>query len=203
MPKTAKRGKTLMWIDGQGIEVPEKYIKDEDKRRDKLVTYLVERARWLNAIIKAEKAAMEARIVAHLEATAKREGEEWKGGTTLYNFSMDEAVAIKIAKKWTFDEKLNLAKAKIDKCITAWGDGSNAKLVALVNRAFDVDSKGEVDAKQIMGLRQFNFDDPLWLEAMDLIADAQKVQSTKTYFYFQEAGEDGKMRSITLDFAAL
>lgn len=203
MPKTIKKGKTLMWIDGQGIEVPEKYIKDEDKNRDKLVTHLLDRARRLHLIIRNEKALMEAEISDFLADTAKRQGEEWAGGTTLYNFSMDEAVAIKIAKKWTFDEKLNLAKTKIDKCITLWGDGSNAKLVALVNRAFDVDSKGEVDAKQIIGLRQFNFDDPLWIEAMELIADAQKVQSTKTYFYFQSAGEDGKMRSITLDFAAL
>ncbi len=31
---------------------------------------------------------------------------------------------------------------------------------------------------------------------MELIADSQKVQSTKTYFYFQQAGPDGKMTNI-------
>lgn len=203
MANTIKRGKTVMWIDGSGLEVPERYIRDEDKTRDKLVTNLVSRARRLSTIISQEKQLMSEAIAAYLDAVAAAKGEEWSGGTVLYNFSMDEAVLIKIAKRWTFDEKLNIAKQKIDECIRAWSPGSNSKLVALVNRAFDVDSKGEVDARQIIGLRQLNFDDPLWNEAMDLISDSQKVQSTKTYFYFQEAGDDGKLKSIVLDFAAL
>ena len=53
-----------------------------------------------------------------------------------------------------------------------------------------------MDAKEMIGLRQIKCEDPLWIEAMELIADSQKVQSTKTYFYFQEAGEDGKLKSI-------
>ena len=72
-----------------------------------------------------------------------------------------------------------------------------------MNRAFKVDQKDQVDAKQIIGLRTLDIDDPLWNEAMKLIADSQKVQSTKTYFYFQEADEDGKMQTITLDFSNL
>jgi hypothetical protein len=203
MAKKVKRGKLVMWIDGAGIEVPEKYIRDNDKRRDTLVSGLVGKARQLNTVIRNAKRQMEEEIAAFLQDTAKREGETWTGGTTLYNFSMDEAVAVKVAKKWTFDEKLQIAKQKIDKCIENWSGDSNAKLVALVNRAFKVDSKGEVDAQQIIGLRQFDFDDALWQEAMELIADSQKVQSTKTYFYFQEAGEDGKLNTIVLDFAAL
>ena len=203
MAKIIKRGKMKMWIDGEGIEVPEKYIKETDKSRDALVSSLVSRARRLRILIANEKRAMEAEISAHLQDTAFKEGEDWVGGTTLYNFSMDEAVAIKIAKKWTFDEKLQIAKQKLDKCMQSWSEESNPKLVAIMNRAFNVDSKGEVDARQIISLRQFNFDDPLWIEAMNLIADSQKVQSTKTYFYFQEAAPDGKLCSITLDFAAL
>lgn len=203
MAKTVKRGKMVMWIDGQGLEVPEKYIRESDKNRDALVEKMVNKARQLNIIINNAKRQMEQEIAAYLQDTAKREGEKWVGGTTLYNFSMDEAIVIRIAKKWTFDEKLNMAKAKIDKCIESWSGDSNEKLVALVNRAFKVDSKNEVDAQQVIGLRQFNFTDKLWVEAMELIADSQKVQSTKTYFYFQEAGEDGKLKSIVLDFAAM
>lgn len=203
MPKKVKRGKLTMWIDGEGLEVPEKYIKDQDKARDALVSRLVSKARQLNLIISQAKRQMEEEIAAFLADSAQRENEEWVGGTTLYSFAMDEAIKIAVAKKWTFDERLQIAKQKIDKCIEAWSGESNAKLVALVNRAFKVDSKGEVDAQQILGLRQFDFDDELWKEAMELIADSQKVQSTKTYFYFQEAAEDGKLRSITLDFAAL
>jgi len=203
MAKKLKRGKLVMWIDGQGLEVPEKYIKESDKSRDIMVGNLVNKARQLHMVIKNAKRQMEQEIADFLQDSAKREGEEWVGGTTLYNFSMDEAIVVRIAKKWTFDEKLQLAKAKIDKVIEARSEGSDDLIVALVNRAFKVDSKGEVDAQQLIGLRQMKVDDKLWQEAMELIADSQKVQSTKTYFYFQESGEDGKLKSIVLDFAAL
>jgi hypothetical protein len=203
MAKLVKRGKLTMWIDGEGTEVPEKYIAPEHKNRDHLVTSLVGRARRLKTIVANEKQNMEREIAEFLQDTAKREGEEWIGGTTLYNFSMDESISIKIAKKWTFDEKLQIAKQKIDKVIESRSEGSDGLIIALVNRAFRVDMKGEINAKEMIGLRQVKCDDPLWIEAMELIADSQKVQSTKTYFYFQEAGEDGKMVSIVLDFAAL
>lgn len=203
MAKTVKRGKIKMWIDGEGIEVPEKHIRQDAKDRDQLVSALLCSARQLHTIIKNEKRNMEKKISDYLNNTAFKEGEEWVGGTTLYNFSMDEAVKISIAKKWTFDEKLNIAKQKIDKVISSRSAGSDELIVGLVNRAFKVDNKGEVDSKQLLGLRQIKCEDVLWQEAMELIADSQKLQSTKTYFYFQEAAEDGKLVTITLDFAAL
>jgi hypothetical protein len=203
MAKKIKKGKLCYWIDGDGVEVPEKYIKDSDIRRDILVSNMVNKARQLNMIIKNAKLQMEQAIADYLKDTAAREGETWTGGTTLYSFSMDEAITIRVAKKWTFDEKLQIAKQKIDRVIESRSEGSDELIVALVNRAFKVDSKGEVDARQMIGLRQLKVEDPHWQEAMDLIADSQKVQSSKTYFYFQESGEDGKLKSIVLDFAAL
>lgn len=203
MAKKIKKGKLCYWIDGDGVEVPEKYIKDSDISRDILVVNMVNKARQLNMIIKNAKLQMEQAIADYLTGTAAREGETWTGGTTLYSFSMDEAITIRVAKKWTFDEKLQIAKQKIDRVIESRSEGSDELIVALVNRAFKVDSKGEVDARQMIGLRQLKVEDPLWQEAMDLIADSQKVQSSKTYFYFQESGEDGKLKSIVLDFAAL
>ena len=71
MAKTIKRGKITYWLDGQGIEVPEKYIKDEDKARDKLVTSLVARARRLSAIIAQEKEIMAAQIAEFLDGSIK------------------------------------------------------------------------------------------------------------------------------------
>lgn len=203
MAKTIKNGKTVYWIDGEGVETPEKYIDKSLKDRDAFVSKQVAKARQMHMLISNFKKQMESDLARFLEMSAQREGEEWIGGTTLWNFSMDESITIKVAKRWTFDEKLQIAKQKIDRVIANRSEGSDDLIVALVNRAFKVDSKGEVDAKQMIGLRQLKVDDELWNEAMELIADSQKVQSTKTYFYFQEAGADGKMVSIVLDFAAL
>lgn len=203
MPRIEKKGKQTYWLDGQGYAVPVNVIDSQIKNRDQLVTKLIARARKLHTIIAVEKKLMSEEIAAFLNNAAAREGETWSGGTTLYSFAMDEAVVVKIAKRLQFDEKLNIAKSKINECIKNWAPGSNDNLVALVNRAFDVDSKGEVDARQILGLRQLKIKDELWSEAMNLIADSMQVQSTKTYFYFQEADADGKLQSIVLDFAAL
>jgi hypothetical protein len=203
MARIEKKGKQTYWLDGQGYPVPVSVIDPQLKARDELVSRLLGRARRLNAVIAREKQLMSEEIAAYLNAVADGENTTWSGGTTLWSFAMDEAVVVKIAKRLQFDEKLNIARQKINECIKNWAPGSNDNLVALVNRAFDVDTKGEVDSRQILGLRQLQIQDDLWLEAMDLIADSMQVQSTKTYFYFQEADENGKMRSITLDFAAL
>jgi len=203
MAKVLKEGKHTYWIDGEGLKVPYKHVHESDRIRDKAVTSLVSRAKRLQTIIKNEKEAMEREILAYLGEAARREDEEWVGGATISSFSMDSSVTIKVAKRWTFDERLQIAKKKIDQCIENWSGTANTKLVALVNRAFKVDQKDQVDAKQIIGLRTLDIDDPLWNEAMKLIADSQKVQSTKTYFYFQEADEDGKMQTIALDFSNL
>lgn len=203
MAKIVKKGKTVLWIDGEGVETPEKHIDKGIKARDAFVSKQVSKARQMHVVLKNFKRQMETEIADFLQSSAQREGEEWTGGTTLYNFSMDESISIKVAKKWTFDEKLQIAKQKIDRVIESRSEGSDELIVGLVNKAFKVDSKGEIDGRQMIGLRQFKVEDPLWKEAMDLIADSQQLQSTKTYFYFQEAGADGKMVSIVLDFAAL
>lgn len=198
-----KRGKVTYWLDGEGLPVPVKYIDKADKERDELVEELVSRARRLSLLMRREKEILSEKLAKYLDKIAKDKGEKWQGNAVLHNFSMDKCAKVKVHKHIVFDEKLQLAKQKIDRCIMSWSPGSNDKIVALVNRAFQVDKKGKVDRDQIISLRQMQFDDPLWVEAMDLIADSQKVQGTKTYFYFLEAGEDGKLEPITMDFAAL
>jgi hypothetical protein len=203
MAKIIKEGKHTYWVNGEGLKVPAKLVHEEDKLRDKVVSSLVAKAKQLQIIIKQQKELMEAELLRFLGEAAKREDEEWVGGTTIADYSGTQQATIKVAKRWTFDERLQIAKTKIDKCIELWSGNANSKLLALVNRAFKVDNKGDVDAKQIMGLRTLKIDDELWMEAMELIADSQKVQGTKTYFYFQEADEAGKMQTIVLDFSAL
>lgn len=203
MAKIVQEGKHVYWVDGEGMKTPHKLVKDEDKRRDKTVCRLMNRIKALQKTISDTKAQVEHELLEYLGDAAKREGEEWVGGTTVYDYSMEKAITIKIAKRWTFDERLQIAKQKIDKCIENWSGNANSKLLALVNRAFKVDQKGDVDARQIIGLRTLKISDSLWEEAMDLIADSQKVQGTKTYFYFQEADENGQMQTIVLDFSRL
>ena len=130
MAKVVKEGKHTYWIDGEGLKVPYKHVHESDRIRDKAVTSLVSRAKRLQTIIKNEKEAMEREILAYLGEAANREGEEWVGGTSITSFAGDLAVTVKVAKRWTFDERLQIAKSKIDKCIEDWSGNANSKLVA-------------------------------------------------------------------------
>lgn len=203
MAKIVKRNNKIHWIDSAGLEVPVDYIAPQDKKRDALVEKLVERSKKINAYLAKEKAAMEREISRYLDTIAEAKGTSWEGGTTLYNFDMSQAIVVKIHKRFTFDENLNLAKALIDQCIKSWSPGANDKIIALVNRAFKVDAKGDINAREIISLRQLQFPDPTWQEAMDLIAQSMKVIETKTYYNFQEADDTGRLVSIVLSFPAI
>lgn len=203
MPKIIEHNGDKYWINGDDQMVLERYVPADDKSRDKLVGELIKRAKRLNKLIAGEKEGMSRAIADYLNKVAAAKGEEWSGGTTLYNFAADQAVVIKVARRIVFSEKLNLAKQKIDECIREWSTGATDELKTLVGRAFEMDKQGKYDTKQILGLRQMKFDHPLWTEAMELIVDSIIVQGTKTYFYFQQANEEGALESIVLDYAKL
>lgn len=191
------------WKDGEGALVPENYVSPDDKHRDKLVEKIHKRIDQLRAKIEKEKEFIGNEINKYLESIAAEHKEEWEGNATLYNFAKTKQIEVKISKRLVFNEKLQIAKTKIDKLIMKWSDGSNDKIVALVNKAFKVDNKGNADSKLIFGLRSLNIKDKEWKEAMDLIADAVEVDSAKTYFNFRYKDGKGQLRAIPLNFSAL
>jgi hypothetical protein len=198
--------KQVYWVDANGNKVPVEALDEEVIAEDTLVSKLITKAHELQEHIKMVKAEMAVMINANLATKAGKIKKEWKGNAVLRDFSRDKAVFKKIGRFLTFDNNLQLAKQLIDDCIVAWGGDSNANLVAIVSKAFDVNQAGKVDAKEILGLRKLKIigeKADVWKRAMDLIADAITVASTKDYFYFQEKDEKGVMRTIVLDFSSL
>lgn len=51
----------------------------------------------------------------------------------------------------------------------------------LVQSAFEVDSKGAINVRKVLDLRNHNFDDPEWQEAMGLIGDSITRSFAKRY----------------------
>ena len=142
-------------------------------------------------------------VADYLQQVAANYSENWKGNATLRDFSDQYEVEVKIAKKLTFDEKLQVAKSKIDECIKRWSKGSGKKIKTLVNRAFKVDNKGDVDVKTVLSLKKLDFEDDLWNEAMEIISDSVKTQATKTYYNFRYRAKDGSFKPIILNFSSL
>lgn len=193
-------GKARYLTDELGDKVNVKYVHPSDLKRHDMVEDIFKQIGKLQTEIARAKRDVQTKIKAYLEEVAAEYGEDWKGNATLNNFNSSKQVEVKIANQLTFDERLQVAKTKIDNCIKSWGKGSSQKIIALVNRAFKVDKKGSVDAKQILSLRTLNFDDPEWKEAMEIISDAIKVESTKEFIYFRVRNDKGIWITVPLNF---
>jgi len=97
-----------------------------------------------------------------------------------------------------------LAKQLVDECIHDWSDDAAPELKALVNDAFQVDKKGNVDTKRILSLRKFDIQDPRWLKAMEAISDSLTVVGSRTYIRVYERIDDtDRWQQIPLDIAGV
>lgn len=203
MAEVIKRNGQTYWKDGSGDEVCIKYISSEDKKRDAMVEKIVKKAEKLQEQIVKAKNEMAEEIGNYLDLVADKYSEEWKGNAELKNFNATEMVTVKINECIYFDEKLQIAKTKIDNCLTRWSEGSNQNLALIVQKAFKTDKKGQLNKKMILGLRQYQIKDKEWQEAMNLISDSVRVENTKTYYIIRKKNEAGEFETIKLNFSDL
>ena len=127
------------------------------------------------------------------------------GSVTLKNFDGTAEVQIQVAKLITFDQKLTLAKEKIDEYLAEKTEHADAEIQTLITRVFDV-KNGKVDAKQIISLKSYPITHPKWLEAMTMIDDATEIAGTKSYIRFKQRVDekvDGRLETILLDIASI
>lgn len=200
----AKKNNNMMLIDEDGYQVPAKYIDPIELERHGLIEDIIAQVEEAEKGLQALKQNLYQEISKYLEKVAESYGENWKGNASLVNFDKTKAVDLQINKVIAFDERLNVAKTKIDDCLNRWASNAKAELKTLVMKAFNVDKKGNVDTKQILALRKFKFDDPVWCEAMDIIDTAITTIGSKEYISFKvrDTSRD-EWRKIILNFASM
>ena len=203
MAEKVKKGRTMYWKDAEGALVPVQYIPKDERDADKMVSRILDRVISFREKMKKFKLQMEKEISEYLQTAAAKYGEDWEGNTTIYDFAKKKQIEIKVSKHFVFNEKLQIAKQKIDKCIMAWSENSNKKLLALVNKAFKVDKKGNLDGKRILELKSLDIKDKDWKDAMRLIGESMTVDSTRLYYNFRIKDENGQWKNITLYFSAI
>ena len=203
MARVIKEKEVTYWIDGSGAKVPVQYVPADEKKRDKVVNRIFRKVDSFQERMKKMKLEIEAEMKKYLSQIAGEYGENWEGNCSIYDFGKEKQIEIKVAKKFVFNEKLQIAKQKIDSCIKEWSEGSSQKMLALINKAFRVDKKGQVDTKMILGLRELNIKDKMWKEAMELINEAITVDSSKIYYNFRHKDESGQWKIISLNFSAI
>ena len=179
-------------------------IKPVDLLRDELVYSIADRAKEKSGELAAFRSTVMEEIGDFVSTSAERFKAKMggaKGNLSLISFDGRYKVQVANQDYVTFDERLQVAKALIDKCIKKWSEGSDPKILALVNDAFQVDKAGNVSIRRVLGLRQLAIEDREWKKAMDAISESVQVTGSKSYIRVYERDSNGAYLPVSLDVA--
>lgn len=193
-------------MNAKGHYVPLSAVKEIDKLRDDVVQDIISRAKELRSQMISVKDIMFSNFYDFVELSAREYDTKiggQKGNVTLMSFDGKYKVQMAVQDNIVFDERLQVAKSLIDECLNEWTQGSDDKIKAIINNAFDVDKEGKINTRRVLSLRSLDINDEKWLQAMDAISDAIQVVSSKEYIRVYERDNDGKYQQITLDFASV
>lgn len=205
----ANKDERGFWQNARGEAVHPELVKADDKLKDELVEELLKKAKEKEEELREFKIKANediesyfALLLQNYEIDGKKNSK--KGNITLENFSGTKKVQVAVHETLSFDEKLNIAKIKIDEFLTDITKDSDPTIKTLVTKAFEVDKQGNIDSKKIFALKSYDIEDPRWVEAMAIIDESKKVAHIKPYirFYERETIEES-YRLVKLDIASV
>lgn len=194
------------WLKSDGSLVHERNVHQVDKDRTRMVEGVVKAAVELQKAIVAFKAASLQAVDSFVAESAAKHGVKHgrvKGNMTLPTFDGGARLQVRMQDSIEFDERLQIAKAKVDSFINRKAKNAAIEIKALVQDAFEVDSKGAVNVRKVLELRKHNFDDAEWQEAMTLIADSVTRTFAKRYLLVQTRRDQGGYQTLTLNASDL
>lgn len=186
-----------------GQAVPKKYIEPLVRERDKVVRRVARNAVGLHQRIVKVKTEVINLIDSYLKTVADSHGSSWKGNAELLSFDGRIKVDIKIGESLEFDERLQIAKTKIDDCLRRWTGDARGEIQTLIQQAFRVDRKGDINGRAILTLRQFRFKDPVWQEAMALISDSLRIRTTRRYLNIYLRDDAGDYQLLPMNWSSI
>lgn len=196
------------WVAKNGNTIHPERVNIEDKLKDEMIENILKKATAVTETIKKFKDEAYDEVDSYFYLLLEKYGVENKKGAkgyTLENFSGTAKIQVATADNIMFDEKLQIAKKKIDECIhEILKDVNSIDGQQLINNAFEVDKKGEVNPRKILALRSYNITHPKWLEAMEIIAESIEIVSTKEYIRFYTRDDIKEAyKQVTLDIAGV
>ena len=197
------------WVNKKGEKVHPDIIRVDEKLKDEMLESLISRALEESERLREFKKEAFEDVEGYYELLLQKynmdiKKNSKKGNLTLENFSGTKKVTIAVADRIDFDEKLNISKQKIDEYLVEVTEGASAEIKTLIMKAFEVDKKGNVNAKKILSLKSYEITHPLWLEAMAIIDEATQIVSSKSYIRFYEREDTTKeYKQITLDISGV
>lgn len=191
-----------------GHLVPEDMIDDLDKLRDDTVAAIVRGAQVLQQQMAAFKTQTFADIETFMQISAERYHTTWggkKGNVSLISYDGKYKVQLAVSDRIAFGEQLQIAKQLVDECIHNWTNGSNDRVRALIEHAFQTDKEGRINTARVLNLMSLKIDDdPNWTAAMKALRDSINVVSTARYIrLYERIGKTDQYKQISLDLAGI
>jgi len=198
--------KQKFMTDSMGREVPIDMVKEIDKLRDETVRRIADEAVKMKSVLMDFKNRIRDDILSFVEKSAGEYGVKWggkKGNITLTTYDGKYKLIIAMNDNITFDERLQVAREIIGKCLKKWSKGARDEICVLVNDAFQVDKTGKISTARVLGLRRLDIKDEDWQKAMKAITESLQITGTKQYLRIYERDANGEYQMIPLDVAAL
>lgn len=197
------------WLNNRGEPVHKDLVRVNEQLKDEMVEKLICDATQISKSILDFKGYSSEKIDSYFGLLLQNYGideksKTKKGNITLENFSGTKRVEVRVSETLHFDEKIQVAKLKIDEYLRDVTKDSPPEIITLITKAFEVDKEGNIDAKKIFALKSYDIKDPRWIEAMEIIDDSKKIAYTKSYirFYTRDSIED-IWKLIPIDMAAV
>jgi len=197
------------WKNKKGDMVHMGNIPDADKLKDSLVEDLLANAIKMSVVLTTFRTDSIKQIEDHFqklmdEYNIDGKARSKKGNFSLENYSGTQKVEIGVQDRIDFDEKLQIAKAKIDECLHELTKHSPATIKTLITKAFDVDKQGAVNPKKILALKSIDVDHEKWKEAMVIIDESIEIVSSKSYVrFYTRKNTDEAYKLVPLNIAAV
>lgn len=193
-----------IWTNHLGQEVPASYVPTIDKKKERLAEKVLKDAKKLSKSLEDFKTKLMADADAIYEEMCNDADVTTgkKGNYSITSFDKEIKIEISVQERIEFDDKINLAQAKINEFIADKSAGVDHDLQLLINSAFAT-TKGRLDTKRILGLFKLNIKAKKWLDAMELIKQSIDRNSSKRYCRIWEKDKEGEYQSIELNFSSL
>lgn len=193
--------------NASGHLVPKEQVREQDKLRDQVARQIGEKAIELNALLKQFKESALGDVRDLVQITGERYGVSLggdKGNVTISSYDGSIRIVRAVAERITFTEEIEAAKGLINSCIDRWSEGADAKIRALVDRAFRTDSKGQIKTSAVLELLRLDIKDDEWTRAMAAIKDSIQSTGSATYLrVYQRVGQSDQYEAVPLDLAAV
>ena len=188
----------------KGLNIPKHLRKDIDQLKDDTVNEIFQEGNKIMQSLSNFKTNSFESIETYMQILGEQYNIEYsgKGNLTLSNYNNTKKVVRAVHDFIVFDEKLQIAKSLIDKCIHKWSNGANENIKVLVEHAFEVDKQGKVSTERVLGLRRLKIDDETWTEAMKAITDSLSTTGSRSYIrLYERLDEYATWKQISLNLS--